>query len=81
MDLAGFTSLRATVDVVLRELLCQRRGKSLGLITPSLPTPLLFSRSTRGPDVAALTASMVVWQLPLFFAPKTSSQQCLMLGS
>lgn len=84
MDLTGFTSLQATVDVhvVLREHPCQKtREKSRPHNGVFADPSVLFSRFTRGPDVASLTAYMVVWQLPLCLAPKNSSQQCSMLGS
>lgn len=84
MDLTGFTSLQATVDVhvVLREHLCQKNREKSRLHNGVFADPsVLFSRFARGPDVTPLTAYMVVWQLPLYLAPKNSSQQCLTLGS
>lgn len=59
MDLTGFTSLQARVDlhVVLCELPCQKdREKSWPHNAFFASSSVLFERSTRGPDAAALTA-------------------------
>lgn len=87
MDLTGFTSLRATVDVhvvVLRELLCQRKREKRRPRTVAFADPsVLLSRSLHQRPWCRC-ANCVYGSLAAASVsrpPKNSSQQCLMLAS